>query len=664
MSDVLPYELPPSFSNRGLYNFLRDADVRLDADSIYAKRLDDTTEVILGMVLGRRVSFPPGTTAQDLVAIEHENDRAVVPTIPFQYTVRHKINDYRTLTVPHPMAQVDIVYFYARFSDLMLYHTSKSRFSLRRPARIAPYVVVRDSLFHTQRRSHDSVEHDDHEYEWLRSYFTYTRYSNIYKFYDSSEYRSCERRFGYLIKADVAKCFDSIYTHSIAWAAHGHDVVKANLGSHLDRTFGGAFDKVMQRLNHMETSGITIGSEASRLFAEVILQAVDLDLCSQLDELGMKFGEDYEVLRYVDDYFIFLADERMRIRVIDALSRSLRKYKLHLNASKEEGEHTPWVSPLTIAKEGVRQLLRRATKRRNRNPSFSLAPRPYIDAQQLIVGYKAILLDTGVSHFELANYALARVERSFEKILRQSRLDLGDLGLSHQQRSAYHRSLTSALLALTDFVFFIYSGCSLMNPAVKVARVCSLVLRYARSDEVPGHDRERVEMQVRNELMQQLRRSRGSMAPDAVTATLLDCVSDLGMSHSIPEDELADLCGFTRVKGRLRVPSTMNVLLLFSILLHVKQSRAYPDLRRACEDWIREMQNRPLIDGELALLNLNAITCPFISRPLREEIHNQYAAPTTASVDRLTAKGRRWNVDWESFDLYAALERKRMLEVY
>lgn len=595
LSDVLPYELPPSFSNRGLYNFLRDANVCLKPDMVHAKRLDDASEVMLGVVLGRSVSFAPGVAVGQTSSLELPSEHGPIATVPFQYTVRHKKNDYRTLTIPHPMAQIEIADFYQRFEDLILYHTSKSSFSLRRPARVASYVVVRDSVFRIDKGTQDSVEQDNKEYEWLRSYFTYQRYSNVYKFYDSSEYRSCERRFGYLVKVDVAKCFDSIYTHSIAWAAHGHDVVKANLGPHLDRTFGGAFDKLMQRLNHSETSGITIGSEASRVFAEVILQAVDLELARRLDQLGMIFGKDYEVLRYVDDYFIFLADEGKRTFVVDALSRSLRKYKLHLNASKEEGEHTPWLSPLTVAKMRVRQMLKKATKRRLQT---SGAFATYIDVGDLIVEYKAILLDTGVSHFEIANYALARVERSFEKTMLRSRKDIATASFTSSERIKHHRAVTSALLALADFVFFVYSGSPRMSPTVKVARVCSSLIRYSRAAEVPAHDRERVEMRVRDELMQQLRRSKGAMNPDAVTATLIDCVSDLGPRYRISERELADLCGFTEADGGLREPDTMNILLLFSLLLHMQRSKAYPRLRRSCEAWVLRMQERPLIDGE------------------------------------------------------------------
>jgi hypothetical protein len=309
----------------------------------------------------------------------------------------------------------------------------------------------------------------------------------------------------------------------------------------------------------------------------------------------------------------------------------------------------------------VREILKNAGKRRTSGEYLSS---PYVDASELIVGYKAILLDTGVSHFDLANYALARVERALEKLIRRSREDVAEVEMTTRQLLAHHRSLTSALLALTDFVFFVYSGSPRMSPAVKVARVCSSLLRFARSPGVPAHDRERVEMRVRDELMQQLRRAKGAMSPDAVTATLIDCVSDLGANYRIVESELADLCGFTRSSGKLRAPSTMNVLLLFSLLLHMKRSKSYRDLRKACEAWILEMQERALIDGELAVLNLNVLSCPFVGRSIREKIYSRYAPTTTSSVDRLVSGSRRWNIDWEGFDLYAALERKRMLEVY
>lgn len=665
LSDVLPYELPPTYSNRGLYDFIRSTHLRVTPSNITAQKVDETTELLLRVVLGRKVGFPVDVASFTDVVLDIDDETSRSVTIPFQYTVRHRLGEYRTLTIPHPGSQLEIVDFYSEYADLLLYHTSKSQFSLRHPERAASYSVVRDWLFETSKRRRDSVEQDAYEYEWLRSYFTYRSYSNVYKFYDSKEYRSCERRFGYLLKADVAKCFDSIYTHSVAWAAHGHDVVKSNLGKQLNNTFGDDFDRLMQRLNHNETSGITIGSEVSRIFAEIILQAIDLDIQGQLSEMGLRFGTDYEILRYVDDYFIFLADAKDRGSVMEILSRSLRRYKLHLNAAKEDGEYTPWLSPLTIAKRRVVELLRKSAKRRDSDLPEHELPRPYVDTGRLIVGYKAILLDTQVSHFELANYALSRAERTLEKLIRSSQEHLdAEEGYTTRERLRHFDSTTSALLALLDFVFFAYSGAPRMSPAVKVARVTSTLLRFSRQDGVPAHDRERIEMRVRDELMQQLRRSQGDSSPDAVTATLIDCLSDLGSDHSMSQSELASFCGFRESGGIFEAPKTMNALLLFSIMLHVTDSHAFRQIRLACESWISSIQDRPLHDAELSIVNLNMLACPYLSRGTRSSILQRYGEVDAPLLDRLTHQSAHTNVDWNGFDLYAALQQKRLYEVY
>lgn len=59
------------------------------------------------------------------------------------------------------------------------------------------------------------------EYENLRTYFSYKHYTNIYKFYESYQYQRAEKKFKKLVKFDIQSCFDSIYTHSIAWALNG-----------------------------------------------------------------------------------------------------------------------------------------------------------------------------------------------------------------------------------------------------------------------------------------------------------------------------------------------------------------------------------------------------------------------------------------------------------
>lgn len=670
LSDVLPYELPPSFNNRGFYNFVQQNGMHVTSTGPSPLRGDDITRTLMAVAFGRKVRLQPtASNGSELVATGPDHP---IPTIPFQFTVQHRANDFRTLTIPHPAAQLDIVNFYEGNADLILYHTAKSDFSLRRPSRVARYSVVRDWLFGRNRREHlDTVEEDLREYEWLRSYFAYEQYSNIYKFFESNQYRACERRFAYLVKVDVAKCFDSIYTHSIAWAAEGHDVVKAHVTRPRGQKpkkgrepFGDDFDKLMQRLNQNETSGITIGSEVSRIFAEIILQAVDVDVQAALALEGLSFGVDYEILRYVDDYFVFLADAHRRQLVVATLSEKLRKYKLHLNASKEQGEHTPWLSPLSVAKSRLVGLVREHVHSGEAQPdSAKELPDPFVQTASLIVGYKAILQDTGVSHFDLANYALLQCERQLERLLRSSRDHLERLSTNVREVRTHTSHLASALLYLLDFAFFVYSGAPRMSPAVKIARIVSTTLRFSRETGVAAHDRERLEMRIRSELVQQLRRSSRSEAPGVVTATLLDCLSDLGDRYRCTEDELAEWCRFEADDDSLTAPGSMNALLLFSLLLHIKDRRDYRRLRNACMSWALDTQKRAETDAERGLIALNLLACPWAPLTVRTSILNAYGFVATAS----TPGGRQpayWNINWSGFDLYDALQSKRLYEVY
>ncbi len=92
--------------------------------------------------------------------------------------------------------------------------------------------------------------------ETPRATSRYSGFDRLYKFFESDDHIRLEKKFRYQISIDISKCFDSIYTHSIAWATKSKDEAKENISA---LTFGNHFDKVMQRLNHNETSGICIG---------------------------------------------------------------------------------------------------------------------------------------------------------------------------------------------------------------------------------------------------------------------------------------------------------------------------------------------------------------------------------------------------------------------
>lgn len=94
------------------------------------------------------------------------------------------------------------------------------------------------------------------------------------------------------------------------------DIVKDRPFEDSDKTFGGQFDILMQNLNYGETNGIIIGPEFSRIFAELILQRIDLNVMYYLrdnrDSKRLEFKTDYEIFRYVDDFFVFIMLTRLK----------------------------------------------------------------------------------------------------------------------------------------------------------------------------------------------------------------------------------------------------------------------------------------------------------------------------------------------------------------
>ena len=141
---------------------------------------------------------------------------------PFQFNIAHKPNKNRTLSVIHPFNQLQVVNFYDKYKDSIIYLCNQSNYSLRKPYKVAQYFYYRDRLHSSLLgKKSDKVEMFFSEYESLKSYFSYREYSNIHKFYEDYRYQRAEKKFRHMLKMDLQSCFDSIYTHTITWAVSG-----------------------------------------------------------------------------------------------------------------------------------------------------------------------------------------------------------------------------------------------------------------------------------------------------------------------------------------------------------------------------------------------------------------------------------------------------------
>ncbi len=138
--------------------------------------------------------------------------------------------------------------------------------------------------------------------------------------------------YNHVIHADIADCYAAVYTHSIAWAVHTKLVAKAKRTD--ASLIGNVIDWHIQDMRHGQTNGIPQGSVLVDLIAEIVLGHADLELSERLDSDGIK---EYRILRYRDDYRIFVKSPQTGEAILKALTEVLIGLGLRLNTSKTTG---------------------------------------------------------------------------------------------------------------------------------------------------------------------------------------------------------------------------------------------------------------------------------------------------------------------------------------
>ena len=149
-------------------------------------------------------------------------------------------------------------------------------------------------------------------------------------------------RSRYVAKADIANCFGSIYSHSIAWALVGKEEAKSHSSGRHGNLWYNRIDKSTQQTKYGETNGILIGPHTSNLVSEIILVKVDKELV----EKGYKF------IRNIDDYTCYVDSHELAESFFIDLSEELKKYELSLNSKKSQIKSLPhanvkhWITKL------------------------------------------------------------------------------------------------------------------------------------------------------------------------------------------------------------------------------------------------------------------------------------------------------------------------------
>lgn len=673
LTDMLPFEVPPTFSNRGYYRFLKDNCIEIEkgrlrwiCDTI---DLDKTMRLLFGIkpdaVITPEVVTEWGKTkTRRSVSVSS----CQMATIPFNFSVAHNL-DGRTLSVVHPRNQVAVASFYVAHSSLIIYYTSVSEFSIRRPVSVSRYAYFKDKLHEERLDSAAGLEEEDREYEQLGSYFVYRKYRSIHRFFESYKYHRSEKKYDRMMQIDISKCFDSIYTHSLSWAVLGKDQTKFSLDDSKS-TFAGLFDDLMQKLNNRETNGIVIGPEFSRIFAEIILQSVDADLMKQLAEREkLTHKVDYEIFRYVDDFFIFYNKESTQLKIFETLQEILKGKKLSINTAKIQHYQKPIITEITIAKERISSLLNDEINPVCLEEQTDLGKPPKqnlvcaINANRLIIRYKTAIKEADVKYADLLNYTFAIAENKIEKLFKAY--------IASDKSDRDRKRMSNALLAIMEFAFFAYSASPKVNHTIRLSRMIATSVEFLHLQNMPYELKHLLFKYVHDNVMQQLEKNTMSVHREVESLYLLISLSQIGREYWLPASVLLRhfLIKEEESTGELVRPSGfMNHFSITVLLSYIKGKVRYAKIRAFIEAHViaklEYMKAHCPNDSETLIMLLDLIICPYISTATKDAIGHIFGldGPSLASVQSVND---HWFTAWGAkFDLGKELDAKRSREVY
>ena len=668
LSEVLPFEVPITFSNRHFYNFLTKNEVAVSGNTISWGNPDPSFEIIIKLLFGFDKNMHVDNQRIEI-------NQGEFKTIPFNYKISHKDKDFRELTIIHPKNQLAVIEFYDKYKELILYYCNISPFSIRKPHKVAKFTYYKDRT-HIEKLAYDHehkiVEEFDKEYENLKTFFAYKDFSNVYKFYESYRYHRCEKKYNKMIKFDISRCFDSIYSHSITWALMNKEIVKDKI-SLSKKTFGGQFDSLMQNLNYAETNGIIIGPEFSRIFAELIMQKIDLNVFHKLKKKDLFFKKDYEIFRYIDDFFVFYNEDNHKDKILNEYRHQLKEYKLFLNDSKTKTFEKPIITEITIAKLNISDLLndnldfkvyeKTKEKESNENDEIEKKYSFYISANKLITRFKTIIKEAKIPYKDVLNYTLACIDRKTVRLIKIYS-DIED----KEDKGEQEGKVTKAILELLDFTFFIYCASPRVNTTIKLCLILSKLIKFAKLKGNFNNDNKHLILKkIYDDISLVLWKNKNSEYTQVETLYLLIALKELGREYRLDETVLCEYFQVNLDNGTCEY--NLNYFSISVLVFYIENKVRYNKFKDVLKEHIKnkfEMvsEEKRLKTTELTILLFDLLSSPFIDGGFKSELLDFYKITDKIEQNQVVDEEEHWFAKWDNFDFVKELEAKRSQEVY
>jgi hypothetical protein len=345
------------------------------------------------------------------------------------------------------------------------------------------------------------------------------------------------------------------------------------------------------------------------------------------------------------------------------LQENLRTYKLSLNKGKEETLSRPIITPISIAKKRISDLLDATVVcdlasdvvDPNALPKGTI----YIGRSSLITEFKSILATSGVNYGDILNYSLAIVERKLGALCDQYDTCENSEGFDKQ----FSRSIESLL----GFVFFVYAVSPKVNTTIKLCRICQRIIVFYKDRDI-GFKYTSLIYQVINE------RSRGVIdkVSDGKGAKievmyLLVLMRQLGRNYRLHEVVLAKYFGFEFKDDKYISPGKIDYFSAITLFFYIENKIRYSRLKAALEFCVLERfkLERSSLRGnsEMLHLALDLVVCPYVSKEIKLGILSCYDVPFS-DLSGIQKSSEYWFTKWDRFDFSKELDAKVSQEVY
>lgn len=395
---------------------------------------------------------------------------------PLKFKIVNK-EGFRNISLLNPLSILEAYFFIEFYGDDILNIIQKKRkYSLRVPYRIS-------SLIYKHKNRKNVMYSNDEEKNQLLftletsgSFYKHKPFKMLRKFFNDRRYLYNNDNFKYLLHFDIERFFDSIYTHTFTWLITNNslDAIKHNSSNSL---YSNA-DTFLQNINGAKTNGIVIGPEISRLMSEFLLTHIEDKIYYALENKNINVGQDYNLFRFIDDYYLYTNDKKLEIEIYNIIETSLDKFHLGVNKRKTIEYETitlfnNWIDGITKIIYDFDDIFSSDNKKQFNYGSLKNKIIKLVqdsDEQRRIVSY---LLTVIVNKVEIHNEADEVVE------------------------------LSMTYLDLITLIFFLHSMYPCYVSTKKIIRICTLLLQEKYEDKIKKEYIERAIDRFKNKIFTQ-----------------------------------------------------------------------------------------------------------------------------------------------------------------